>query len=202
MTRAGNRPGRPSSATKPNLLCDPTRVAVLSSLAWRPQSARQVAAELDLPIEKVRYQLKRLREQGIVVLHGERPRRGTVEGIYKADARLGLDYESQLVAESGDPRAFEDMGFRIIFKEVLDAIVAGAFRAGREYTLARMPLTLDEQGHAEIEAIFTAAVTRLSEISKESFQRMEASGEAPISTLSALVHFERPRHSRGLSSRE
>ena len=65
------------------VLEDPLKAAILTLLMRRPASIAEVASELDLPIGRARYQLRRLHQAGMVELTEVRPRRGVVERVYR-----------------------------------------------------------------------------------------------------------------------
>ncbi len=74
---------RPEAA---RVALDPLRLRILGVLAT-PGSASSVAAELDLPRQKVNYHLRLLEEQGLVRLFEERPKRGLTERVMVAAGR-------------------------------------------------------------------------------------------------------------------
>jgi DNA-binding Lrp family transcriptional regulator len=168
-------------------------VAVISGLAMGSSSAGELAEGLGLQVERVRYLVKRLQEDGVVSVHGRRPRRGTAENVYAVDIRRSAEFEADLVARSPERRrTYMEASIRLILREVLKAIQVGAFGAEREHGISRIPLILDAQGVKEINAVFDAAFEGLLAISEASVKRARVSGEALVETRSAFVCVGRP----------
>ncbi len=172
-------------------LGEPLRVSVTTSLALKPASATDLAAELGVPVGRIRYQLRRLRSEGVILVHDQRQRRGTLEQVFAADPRRAMALESQLLAEASSARrAWQAVVLRAIFGEVLEAIRAGALHHNYDHTIGRVPLTLDAAGFREVEAILTATVERVFVLREESLRRLEKAGAEPLRGLSALFHLE------------
>ena len=68
------------------LALSPIRRQLLERLREAPGSAVSLAAELDLPRQKVGYHLRALEDAGLVTLHEERARRGFTERLFTASA--------------------------------------------------------------------------------------------------------------------
>lgn len=167
------------------------RFALLTSLALEPRTAIELADELSLPLEKVRYQLRRLNADGAIQVHGEHQRRGMVEKIYIADPRRNAELETQLVAEATDARRiFQRALLTTLFRELLEAIQAGAFHERLDYTLAFVPLALDPRGHDEVEEIVVERMERMFAIREECLRRLERTDEPRLAAISAFLHLE------------
>ncbi len=145
-----------------------------------------------MPLEKIRYQLKRLKSDGLVRVHGERPTRGTVERTYLADPRRAADHDAKIVAAaSGARRRFQEPIVMGVFRELLESIRVGVFREHSE-VIARVPLKMDARGHREVERILTCATEKLFTIREESLSRLEESSASPLLIVAALLHLEEP----------
>jgi DNA-binding transcriptional ArsR family regulator len=181
-------------------LGDPVRVAIMRSLSLRPGSASDLAAEHDLAVEKVRYQLRRLKSEGLIRVHGQRQTRGTVELTYLADPRRAVSRESEVVAEAtGSRRRFQEPLVLNTFREIVDALQTGVFRDNPGDAIARVPLKLDSLGYLEIQRVMDRAMERLVGLREESLRRLERSGGAPLMVVAALFHIEEAGADRGRS---
>lgn len=65
-------------------LAYPLRVYILAAIAERPLSPAVVAKECEVPVSKVAYHFRVLRDCGCIALDSTVPRRGAVEHIYRA----------------------------------------------------------------------------------------------------------------------
>jgi DNA-binding transcriptional ArsR family regulator len=162
---------------------------VLRNLVLGPASAADLAHDLGLPIEQVRYQLTRLKADGLVSVWGQRQRRGTREQIFRANPRRAFRLESELVSEAPlARRAYQEPILRTLFSEVLEAIRAGAFHDRFDHTVAHVPLSLDIGGYRELETILDHAVERLFAIRDQSLQRSEGVARGNVLAVSGLIH--------------
>ncbi|HEX4865281.1 MAG TPA: winged helix-turn-helix domain-containing protein, partial [Acidimicrobiales bacterium] len=177
----GRRGSKRSAIRQLHALSDPLRLEVMGSLALGPATAAELSREAGVPVDKVRYQLRLLRADGLVQVHDLRQRRGTLEQVFVANPRRALEHESKLAAEAPEARrAFQGPIVRLVFSEVLEAIRTGAFHARPDHTVARVPLTLDVRGYREVEAILTRALERMFAIREESLRRSEGTGATCI----------------------
>jgi DNA-binding transcriptional ArsR family regulator len=118
-------------ADRVRLALSPLRRQLLQRLS-QPASAAQLAAELDLPRQRVGYHLRLLEQAGLVEVVEQRQRRGCVERIMRATAG------SFLV----DPGVMNDLrqGDRFAAEQLV-ALAADTVRQ-----VARMRAKADEQG--------------------------------------------------------
>jgi DNA-binding transcriptional ArsR family regulator len=175
------------------ILRDPLRRAIMNNLSIGPASAAELASDLDVPVEQVRYQIKRLRAAEIVTIHEERERRGAVERTFIADSRkLALPGDEIFTVSSQRLQDYNSNTLQAMFREAVEAARAGATRRNERHFILRIPLMLDGEGFREVGKLFEGAVTRLFELREESLARLETSGEKPQPGTSALLFFEMP----------
>jgi DNA-binding transcriptional ArsR family regulator len=173
------------------VMTDPLRSAVVDCLLLEPATAAELAAELGVPVEQVRYQIKRLRRAGIVTVHRERRRRGAVEYVYVADAReLIVSKEAAAVFPKNQRRRQIPGSLRSIFKEALEATQAGSFQGRDDCDVARIPLRLDLTGFREVREIVEAAVRELFDVREKSMARLQKTGVKPRVATSVFLFFE------------
>jgi DNA-binding transcriptional ArsR family regulator len=119
------------------LALNPLRRQLLDRLR-QPASATQLAAELELPRQRVNYHLRELERAGLVVLVEERQRRGCVERILQASA-------GGYVVDPGVMSADETATFTSIQDRfAADHLVAAAAATVRD--VARMQVAAEEAG--------------------------------------------------------
>lgn len=185
----------PSRRVAPQLAVtiDPLRSAVVDCLVLGPATAVELAQELDVPVERIRYQLKRLRRAGIVSVHAERWRRGAVEHIYVADYRqLVFPEEGAGSHVATRHRRQIPQSLRSIFKEALEATHAGSFHKRDDCGIVRIPVRLDRRGFREVHEIFEAAVRDLFDVRDKSGSRLSRSGGRARAATAVLLLFEMP----------
>ena len=174
------------------VIASPIRTGIGHILTLRPASVAELAAELGVPAEKVRYHLNRLRDVGLVELHGTTRRRGVAENLYRADPRNAIaDVEE--VRET--PRHHFDHPYALLlrhmFREVTEAVEAGTFSSRPDYANVRFPLPLDEQGWDDVAVILRELVYEVLSVREVSIGRLEESSEPPIRASVVVLHFER-----------
>ncbi len=175
-----------------DLTLDPLRRSILSRLAQRPATAIELAETLDVSIEKVRYQLKRLTSAGLLRVSDERHRRGTMERVYLSDIRSQVtDYGKMARPSPEKLQQFAEVCFSMVFKEAIDATRDGAFHERDDFSVSRLPLRVDQQGFDEVSAILRRLMDALLELREESLVRIAEGAEAK-SGLSAQLFFRRP----------
>ncbi len=178
------------------ILSDPLRRAIVNNLSIGPASAAELAADLDAPVEQVRYQIKRLRAAEMVTIHQERQRRGAVERTYIADSRkLALPGDEMFTVSPKRLQDHDSDTLRAIFQGAVEAARAGASRRDERHFILRVPLLIDAEGFREVGELFEGAVARLFELREESLARLETSGERSEPGTSALLFFELPTDS-------
>lgn len=174
------------------VMADPLRSAVVDCLVLGPATVGELADELGVPPERIRYQVKRLRRAGIVSVHEERRRRGAVEYVYVADSRKLLFPGDEAGSPGHSQRRYVPQSLRSIFKEALQATQAGAFRGWEDCGISRVPLRLDLRGFGEVHQIIESAVGDLFDIKEKSSVRLRRTGETARPVTTVLLFFEAP----------
>ena len=118
------------------VLEDPLKAAILTLLMRRPASIAEVASELDLPIGRARYQLRRLHQAGMVELTEVRPRRGVVERVYRRQPSIVSADEVGLLSVEERGKAVATV-LKLVFREALSALRTGVRLIPMRATTAR-----------------------------------------------------------------
>lgn len=169
------------------------RFEIADALFTRNATAAEVAKELGQPVARVRYLLRVMLEEGLIVAVEERKRRGAVERVYAAaDFVLDLDEFAVL------PEKVKDR----INAEVIRMAVADAVKAQRAGTLnnrdnsafVRFPLLVDERGWATLAKLHRELLDRVAEIRDECSERLSAdTSRKAVPVISINLLFELPR---------
>jgi DNA-binding transcriptional ArsR family regulator len=172
-------------------MTNPVRLAIVDHLTVEPATATYLAAEFEIPVEKVRYHLKRLRQAGMVKVHEKRERRGAIEHVYITDNRE-LVFDGKEMADYLAPRQsrYHQKLLKIIFQEAIGAIRSGAFHERDDFAVIRIPMELDSQGVEEVSEILEAALQRLLGLREESLTRLEGRWRDSRPATSAFLFFE------------
>lgn len=170
---------------------DPLRMRILTSLILRPSSANDLAAELEVPIGRIRYQLGRMRTAGLAELREQRPRRGVVERVYfiRPDF-ISIEDASHLTPQEMNRGNAEVL--RAMVQDALAALRTGSLSSREDFVLARAPLRLDAAGWEQVSLLQHETLRRMLEIHASSSARIDRSGEEPIGALAFLLLFEAP----------
>lgn len=175
------------------VLVDPLRSAVVDCLTISPATAGEIADSLGVSVERVRYQLKRLRRAGVVTVKEERRRRGAVEYVYVADSRALMEASAEAAAlPLRRHRQYVPQRLRIIFKEALEATQAGAAQGLDDYDICRVPLRLDARGFGDVRRIIETAARDLFDEREKCGVRLEKSGGKIRAATSVLLLLEMP----------
>lgn len=168
---------------------DPLRIRILTALIFKPASAADLAAELELPIGRVRYQLGRMRKAGLAELREERPRRGVVERVYFIRPNLiSPEDASHLTQEEINHGHVEIL--KVIVQDSLAALRTGSFSARKDFMAARVPMRLDEEGWKKATELQHDTLGRLIEIHVEASTRIDRDGLDSIRAFALLFLFE------------
>lgn len=176
---------------------DPLPVSILSYLTLAPAGATELSELLEVPVEKIRYRLRRLSKAGLIAIHEERYRRGTIERIYATNCRETIYGDERSVATAARREKFDMQVISGLFREALEAIRAGSYMRDEGDLIARIPMALDDEGMADIRHILEAALERLLALREESRDRLESRGGKPIAATSGLLFFAIPEQTHG-----
>jgi DNA-binding transcriptional ArsR family regulator len=174
---------------------DPLRLAIVTSLTFHPATAAELAAELDAPLNRVRYQLGRLRKAGVADLREARPRRGVVERVYFVRRSFISVDEIKDVPPKQLEKAIVEV-LRAVLRDALESLRAGAFYLRDEFVTMRVPLRVDRRGWSEAADLHQEMLQRLLRLQEQSASRLEAGEEEAgeveeaISAFSFLLLFE------------
>jgi len=171
---------------------DPLRFSILTYLTMAPAGATELADLLQAPVEKVRYQLRRLAEVGLVTVCGERLRRGTVERIYVADSGKAVRWGRVSEVPAAQREKLDALVLNAFFREALAATKMGTYGWTEGSMTARIPMKLDQQGMTEVTEIIATAVERMLSLRDECHARLATAQGEPTLATSGFLFFAVP----------
>jgi DNA-binding transcriptional ArsR family regulator len=173
-------------------LAHPLRTRILGALEGRTASPSELATELDAPLGVVSYHVRRLTALGFVKLVRRVPRRGAVEHYYTATTRPRISNETWSSVPALVKQATISASLDQIGSSVSTAAAAGGFDAPEAH-LTRAPLTVDEQGWAELSGELDRLADRLLAIETASAKRLARAADGAGREASVvLMLFESP----------
>jgi DNA-binding transcriptional ArsR family regulator len=179
-------------------LSHPTRMRAMNILWQREASPREIAAELDEPLNNVTYHVNQLLELGWIELVAERPAHGgrVVEHVYKsATSSLVSDEEWNALGEN-EKLQMDKTIMSLMSKDVSDAILSGSFFTRDDNHLTRIPIEVDAEGWEETKEILDRALAELLAVRETVANRVVAEGGETFPTKVEIIHFESPRPKR------
>jgi DNA-binding transcriptional ArsR family regulator len=185
---------RKDALAKLEVATDPLRLAIVTSLTLQGATAAELATKLDAPLNRVRYQLRRLREAGIAELREVRPRRGVTEQVYFVRRSfISVDEVKNLPPKKLEKAIVEIL--RAVLRDALESLRAGVFYARDEFATVRTPLRLDNRGWLEAAELHEETMRRLLLLQEQAVARMEEGEEEEeaITAFSFLLLFEAAR---------
>lgn len=168
------------------------RHSIIGVLWEQPASAAEIAAALDEPVDKIRYQLRILLDAGLIEVHREHRKRGTVERVYAAREQASIITEEEMRGVSEDGRVSYALHLlKAIFRSSLRAVSQGKVAEGNSL-ISWSPILVDAQGLEDLRAIHIEMVHQVQAVKAESARRL-GDPEEGISATSIVVWFENSR---------
>lgn len=185
--------GRPAHEKLVKGLSHPVRTECLTILAERTASPRELAKLLNHDLSNVSYHVRVLVELGLAELVGEESVRGAVAHYYRAVERplvSATEWEEMPLAVR---KAMSANGLEMLFKNVSEAIEEGTFDDRPDRHLTRTPLILDSEGFARLSSLMDQLLEAVFSEQAAAAERMNKSGEKPISSVAATALFTMPQ---------
>jgi DNA-binding transcriptional ArsR family regulator len=177
----------------------PLRLRILELVIEnREASPLGPSRQLRQPLATVSRHMRVLRDLGFVELVRTEPRRGAVEHFYRAVQRAYIDSDTWEQLSVTLRNGLLRQTFRRIFSEAAAAGGRGGFDRADAH-LDRLPLCLDEQGHAELAAALVGLLQEALAIQARVDERRASSREGeqgdaepqpPDTSMLVLMHFD------------
>src|SRR3954451_16890629 len=162
MAEADTPPAQDSGELDEALLraiSHPLRHRLLGMLDGRTASPNELARELDLPLGRVSYHIRLLRDLGAIELVGTEPRRGALEHYYRAVTRAWFGEGDWARLPRSARRGILGHNLQQIFALVTASAEAARFDHPASEVL-RAALELDDEGLAAVARLARESIDR------------------------------------------
>jgi DNA-binding transcriptional ArsR family regulator len=158
----------------------PTRVRVMSILTDRIASPRQMAAEMDEPLNNVTYHVNQLRDLGCIELARTEPVRGgrVVEHFYRPCRRSYFNEDAWNSLTEKERYGVIAAILKMVSQDIATAMAAGTFFEDGDAHASRSVMHLDTDGWQEVVALTERTIEGLFEIEERVAER-GVDGEGP-----------------------
>lgn len=179
-------------------LAHPIRLELLGVLSYRDISPSEFARQRGEPVSNLSYHFRLLEELGCIEVALERPVRGSVEHIYRRIKRFMFSDRDWLIMPDEARQIVASTILRDFIGRVTQALQAGTFTAREDVHITWRPLSLDEEGWADVTGILGQAFEDISKVEVSAIERMRESGEESMEATVGLVGFESPKQKQRL----
>jgi DNA-binding transcriptional ArsR family regulator len=169
----------------------PTRVDILAALREGPSSPSRIQQQLqNVSLNLVSHHVKVLKDLECIELVETVRRRGATEHIYRT--KVGPTMLNEEVWNEVAPKMRQPITASILRRVSADlaySLGAGRFDEFSNSHLSRSALKLDRDGWSEVVDLLAGTLDDLFEIEARNLERLEASGETPLSVIVAIMQF-------------
>jgi DNA-binding transcriptional ArsR family regulator len=172
----------------------PTRVQVMSILTDRVASPRQMAAEMDEPLNNVTYHVNQLRELGCIELARTEPVRGgrVTEHFYRPCRRAFFDEAAWEALTEKERCGVNAAILKMISKDIATAMAAGIFFRDGDAHASRSVMHLDDQGWQEVIDLTEGTIKGLFAIEERVAQRVAEGASTDINAKLDILQYRMP----------
>jgi DNA-binding transcriptional ArsR family regulator len=173
----------------------PTRVSAISILSERIASPREIAAEIDEPLNNVTYHVNQLRELGCIELVRTEPVRGgrVTEHFYRASRRAYFDDDSWAVLNEKERNGVILAILKMVSKDIATAMAAGTFLRDGEAHATRSRMPVDDEGWHELNKVIERATNELFAVEERVAARGAEGKPATINAKLDILQYRLPR---------
>jgi DNA-binding transcriptional ArsR family regulator len=172
----------------------PTRLNAMTILVERVATPRQIALEMEEPLNNVTYHIDVLRELGCIELVEIRQSRGgrVAEHFYRASKLAYVDDEAWEELDEGEKLSVTNGIVQLASQDLNEAMATGTFYKPDDNHISRTPLEVDEEGWTEVNEIMDEALGRLLRAKERIAERCAKSAEQTFLTKVHMLHFRSP----------
>jgi DNA-binding transcriptional ArsR family regulator len=170
-------------------LAHPLRVRILGLLEGRTMTPKQLAAELELPLENVSYHVRTLAKFGLIELQRRRITRGVVEHHYRTAQRPRINAETWARLPPIVQEALNGAVLQQILELASRSLASGGFSRPESH-LSRRPAVLDEEGFDAASAVITEALDKISAIEAAAARRLRGDEHGAVRAVAVGMLFE------------
>lgn len=177
----------------------PTRVRVMSILTERVASPRQMATEMDEPLNNVTYHVNQLRELGCIELARTEPVRGgrVVEHFYRPCRRSYFDEVAWRALTEKERYGVIAAILKMVSQDIAVAMAAGTFFQDGDAHASRSVMHLDDAGWQEVIALTEGTIAGLFEIEERVAARGAEGAPTPIHAKLDILQYRMPARRDG-----
>ncbi len=190
-------PKKPPSLTNPRLVAamtHPTRLRTMRVLTERTATPRQVADEIDEPVNNVAYHIKILAKLGCIELVETRPAGGgrVAEHLYRVSQLAAFDDDAW--AQLGDREKLNVVAaiMRQVTEDIAEAMASGSFYEPDDNHLSSSPMVVDAKGWRETIELLDETLERLATIQERVNGRSHGTEEKMLLAKVAMLHYRSP----------
>jgi hypothetical protein len=169
------------------IVAHPLRTRIWTALTERTASPNELRLALDASLSDVAYHVRALEKIGVIELVETKPVRGALEHFYRATERAFSDDEDTASRSLKNREELARHTLQLSFADAAVALDARTFCERPEHCVARVPLTVDEEGWGELNAAYRELLDRIMTAATRSTERMSA--EDPGTRVTALASF-------------
>lgn len=176
-----------------SLVDHPDRVMLANVLADAPVSAAELAEKTQLPVAKVRRELRAMKEEGLIESVKSEGRRGTVEHFYTVIGEMILDKADLGELNIDQRRRLNSQILKLALAEAIAALVTKPSRRSIERddsALVRIPMRVDERGWKEVAEIHEETIRRVLDAREKIAARLATDGDDLFWATSLIVFFD------------
>ncbi|MEA2250030.1 MAG: hypothetical protein QOG70_272 [Solirubrobacteraceae bacterium] len=172
-------------------LAHPIRVRIMGLLEQRSMSPKEMARELEVPLERLSYHVRALRDFGFIELERKSQVRGAVEHHYRAAARPRITADAWQDMPDIVKEAMTGANLSQLNDVIARAAAQGKFSRPESY-LSRRPVLVDEEGFRQVSAAITQALERIAAIEKEAGKRIRRGAAPEVPAVVVAMLFDAP----------
>jgi predicted ArsR family transcriptional regulator len=182
------------SRQKLAIVRDPAVKSIVDRLGLADATAAEVAADLDLPVERVRRHLRKMTRSGLVERRQSEGLPGPSRYLYSFDPSSAILSPGELSAlperevEGAHPRLL-----RTIHDEALASIEAGRYGSRPDFVAARSPLGVDDTSLRRVGQLHDDLLDEVIAIIGRAKARLAESPGGSIEAIAALILVPYPR---------
>lgn len=203
MDFSSERPPSVTSTRLASAMSHPTRWRAMRVLSERTATPREIAEEIDEPLNNVSYHMKILVDLDCAELvqvrsvHGGR----VAEHVYRATTRPYFDVDSWNELDDTEKMAVTSAVMQEVTDDIAVAMSHGTFYEPDDNHLSRTPMQLDTPGWQEVIALLDEASKKLWDIQDRVNARRTPETEM-LHTKVEILQFRSPAPKYELSDRD
>lgn len=202
MAEEDGTPGmRLDEQMAPLVSCGKT-IEVLTALAERPGSPKEIANRLHSSLSTVSYHVQKLVRLGMIELIEERDVGSAFEHIYRALIHPVLGNEEWEKLSLVERQRISLWIIQLILLDAARSFDAALFDARFNNHLSRTAMVVDQKGFDEVAEIQDRALTEILKVKTLSSERIAGGAKPDVHLVAAMMSFEIPEEVKCMKIQE